>query len=175
MKRYPASQSAIVDPSILLVSDRTQVRATLLDGFTQLVTDRVRAGWSCHTVTFLSSQLPGPPSAAIGRMKDEVHRVNSTFLTRVHRKPRMASTNELPVLIAVMDLPVHKHNESSGPMVLCNGGLHLHALVLIPPASRLRVSLANHLRVSIGLQIYCRPNDSPDQYFHALRSLYTTH
>jgi transposase len=110
----------------------------VIDTSTQLVTDRVRAGWSCHLVTILFSQLPGPRSAVTGRMKDEVHRLYSTLLTRVHRKPRTASTNELPVLIAVMDLPVHKHNKSSGPMVLY--GLHVHALMLIPPTSRLKCS-----------------------------------
>ena len=124
----------------------SHAKADLVDGYTQLVTDRVRSGWSCNLVTFLFSQLPGPRSAVINRMKDEVHRIYSTLLTRVHRKPRTASTDELPVLIAVLDLPVHKHNKLSGPMVLCNGGLHVHALMLMPPTSRLKESLADHLR-----------------------------
>ena len=110
-----------------------------------MVTDRVRSGWSCDLVTFLFSQLPGPRSVVVSRMKDEVHRVYSTLLTRVHRKPRTASTHELPVLIGVLDLPVHKHNKLSGPMVLCNGGLHVHAL-LMPPTSRLKETLADHFR-----------------------------
>jgi hypothetical protein len=66
----------------------SQAKADLVDGYTQLVTDRVRAGWSCHLVTFLFSQLPGTRSTIISRMKDEVHRVYATLLTRVHRKPR---------------------------------------------------------------------------------------
>ena len=117
-----------------------------MDGYTQLVTDRVRSGWSCNLVTFLFSQLPGPRAAVINRMKDEVHRIYSTLLTRVHRKPRTASTDELPVLIGAMDLPVYKRDKASGPMVLCNGGLHVHALMLMPPASRLKGSLADHFR-----------------------------
>jgi hypothetical protein len=79
-------------------------------------------------------------------MKDEVHRIYSTLLTRVHRKPRTASTDELPVLIGAMDLPVYKRDKASGPIVLCNGGLHVHALMLMPPASRLKESLADHFR-----------------------------
>jgi hypothetical protein len=79
-------------------------------------------------------------------MKDEVHRVYSTLLTRVHRKPRTASTDELPVLIGAVDLPVYKRDKASGPMVVCNGGLHVHALLLIPPASRLKGSLTDHFR-----------------------------
>ena len=124
----------------------SQAKAALVDGYTRLVTDRVRAGWSCHLVTILFSQLPGPRSTVISHMKDEVHRVYSTLLTRVHRKPRTASTDELPVLIGAMDLPVYKRDRASGPMVLCNGGLHVHALMLMPPASRLKESLADHFR-----------------------------
>jgi hypothetical protein len=124
----------------------SHAKADLVDGYTQLITDRVRSGWSCNLVTFLFSQLPGPRSAIINRMKDEVHRVYATLLTRVHRRPRTASTDELPVLIGVLDLPVHKHNKLSGPMVLCNGGLHVHALMLMPPTSRLKESLADHFR-----------------------------
>jgi hypothetical protein len=79
-------------------------------------------------------------------MKDEVHRVDSTLLTRIHRKPRTASTDDLPELIGAMDLPVYKRDKASGPMVLCNGGLHVHALMLMPPTSRLKESLADHFR-----------------------------
>jgi len=79
-------------------------------------------------------------------MKDEVHRIYATLLTRVHRKPRKASTDELPVLIGAMDLPVYKRDKASGPMVACNGGLHVHALMLIPPASRFKGSLPDHFR-----------------------------
>ena len=79
-------------------------------------------------------------------MSDEVHRVYSTLLTRVHRKPRTASTDELPVLIGAMDLPVYKRDKASGPMVVCNGGLHVHAVLLMPPASRLKGSLTDHFR-----------------------------
>jgi hypothetical protein len=81
----------------------SQAKADLVDGYTQLVTDRVRDGWSCSLVTFLFSQLRGPRTAIISRMKDEVQRVYSTLLTRVHRKPRIASTDELPVLIGAVE------------------------------------------------------------------------
>ena len=99
----------------------SHAKANLVDGYTQLVTDRVRSGWSCSLVTFLFSQLPGPRTTVISRMKDEVHRIYSTLLTRVHRKPRTASTDDLPVLIGAMDLPVYKRDKASGPVVLCNG------------------------------------------------------
>src|SRR5665213_2642660 len=91
----------------------SRAKADLIDGYTQMVTDRVRAGWSCHLVTFLFSQISGPRPAVIYATRDGVHRVYSTLLTRVHRKPRTASTDELPVLIGVLDLPVNKRDRTS--------------------------------------------------------------
>jgi hypothetical protein len=123
---------------------RSQSQTDLVDGYTRLVTDRINEGWSCHLVTILFSQLPGPRNAVIDRMRDEVQRVYSTLLTRVHRKPRTLSTDKLPVLVGAADLPVYKRDRSSAPTVFCNGGLHFHALVLVPHASRLKESLADH-------------------------------
>ena len=50
------------------------------------------------------------------------------------------------MLIGAVDLPVYKRDKASRPMVICNGGLHVHALMLIPPTSRLKGSVANHFR-----------------------------
>jgi hypothetical protein len=109
---------------------RSQSQTDLVDGYTRLVTDRINDGWSCHLMTILFSQLPGPRGAVIDRMKDEVQRVYSTLLTRVHRKPRTVSTDKLPILVGAVDLPVYKRDRSSAPTVFCNGGLHFHALVI---------------------------------------------
>ena len=118
-----------------------------------MVTDRIEKGWTCHLVTFLFSQLPGTRPTVINQMKDEIQRVYSTFLTRVHRKPRTASPDELPVLIAVADLPVYKRDRSSSPLVLCNSGLHFHGLLLVPPTSRLDGTLDEHFRSNHGLYL----------------------
>ena len=131
-----------------------EINDALVDGYTQLVTDRVRAGWSCHLVTVVFYQMPGPQGAVIGRMRDEVQRIYSTLVTRVHRKPRAASADQLPVLLGALDLPVYKRDRASSPMVLCNGGLHVHALVLMPPGSRLTEPLADHFQEN--LEAVCR-------------------
>jgi hypothetical protein len=130
---------------------RSPSKTDLVDGYARLVTDRIHDGWSCHLVTILFSQLPGPRGAVIDRMKDEVERVYSTLVTRVHRKPRTVSTDKLPVLVGAVDLPVYKRDRSSAPTVFCNGGLHFHALLLIPPASRLRESLPDHFEINPDL------------------------
>jgi len=118
----------------------------MVDGYTRLVTDRTLEGWSCHLVTVLFSQLPGSRAAIVNRMKDEVQRCYSTLLTRVHRKPRTAPTDELPVLLGAIDLPVYKRDRTSAPKVFCNCGLHFHGIILVPPASRLRESLVDHFQ-----------------------------
>jgi hypothetical protein len=128
----------------------------LVQGYTEMVTDRIEKGWTCHLVTFLFSQLPGTRSAVISQMKDEIQRVYSTLLTRVHRKPKTTSSDELPVLIAAADLPVYKRDRSSSPTVLCNGGLHFHGLLLVPPTSRMDTSLEEHFRSNEGLYMGCR-------------------
>lgn len=117
-----------------------------LNGYTQLVTDRIEQGWSCYLVTMLFQQLPGSRPTIISRMKQEIQRVYSTLITRVHRKPRTASSNELPILIGAADLPVYKTDRSTAPLIRCNGGLHFHALILIPERSRLREPLQDHFQ-----------------------------
>jgi len=79
-------------------------------------------------------------------MKQEIQRVYSNLITRVHRKPRTAPPDELPILIGAVDLPVYKSDRFSSPLVRCNRGLHFHALILIPDRSRLRVPLQDHFQ-----------------------------
>lgn len=123
----------------------------IVGGYAELVSDRVRARWSCHLVTFLFTQFAGPRSVVIGGMRDEIERFYSTLVTRVHRKPRAASPDELPVLIGAADLPVHKRAPCSSPLSLCNGGLHFHAVLLIPPGSRLREPVDEHFSANDDL------------------------
>lgn len=131
-------------------TDQHQIQLTL-NGYTQLVTDRIKQGWSCHLLTMLFQQLPGSQPTIISRLNQEIQRVYSTLITRVHRKPRTAFPDELPVLIGAVDLPVYKSDRSSSPLVRCNGGLHFHALVLIPNRSRLRESLQDHFQACAHL------------------------
>jgi hypothetical protein len=117
-----------------------------VDGFTQLVGDRMKDGWSCHFITFPFAQLPGPRSAVIQAMNGEIQRVYSTFVTRTHRKPRTTPTHDLPILIGTADLQVYKRDPTSSPLILCNGGLHFHGLLLVPPDTRLGVPVDEHFR-----------------------------
>jgi hypothetical protein len=124
------------------------INRQLVDGYTQVVIDRVDSGWSCHLMTFPFAQLPGPRIAVIQAMKDELQRVFSTLVTRIHRKPRTASPDELPILIGAADLPVYRRDRDSSPLVRCNDGLHFHALLLVPPATRLGIPVEEHFRAN---------------------------
>ncbi|MGA9329222.1 MAG: hypothetical protein WBV83_09125, partial [Bradyrhizobium sp.] len=107
------------------------VTRQFVDGYARLVIDRVNDAWTCHLMTFPFVQFPGPRGAVILAMKDEIQRVYSTFLTRTHRKPRSTPSDELPVLIGAADLQVPKRDRRSSPLVLCNGGLHFHGLLMV--------------------------------------------
>ena len=67
-------------------------------------------------------------------------------MTRTHRKPRSTPSDELPVLIGAADLQVYKKDPTSSPLILCNGGLHFHALLMVPPDTRLDVPVEQHFR-----------------------------
>jgi hypothetical protein len=127
------------------------INRQLVQGYTQMVTDRIEQGWTCDLLTFLFSQCPGTRPSVISQMKDEIQRVYSTFLTRVHREPRTALPDTLPVLIGAADLPVYKHDRATSPMVLCNSGLHFHALMLVPATSRLEGPVDEHFQHNDGL------------------------
>jgi hypothetical protein len=103
-------------------------------------------GWSGSILTFLFDQLP--TSRPSNLMRSEVQRVYSTFVTRVVRDPtRPSRRDRLPVLVGSLDLPVFKHRRDAStgePGV--NGGLHAHAILLVPPRSRLRGSVVDHFR-----------------------------
>ena len=128
-------------------------KAQWLDGYSHMITDRVREGWSPYLLTVMFTQLPGPRHVVIDHMRDALHRLYSQLVTRVHRKPRTAASDELPVLIGVFDLPVYKRDRSSSPLVPCNGGVHFHAVVLVPPTSRLRGSLVDHMAEHTDLYV----------------------
>jgi hypothetical protein len=50
----------------------------------------------------------------------------------------------VPVLLASADLPVFKRSKTSALPDVLNGGLHQHAIILLPPRSRLREDLGVH-------------------------------
>ena len=117
----------------------------IVAGYVELIQRRIADGFTPYFVTFMFHPLPGGPAAIVAQMRREVERVYSTLVTRVVRDPRSpAAVGRLPLLIGCVDLPVRKTTKVQLRDVAVNGGLHVHAVLLIPARSRLRVPVVEH-------------------------------
>lgn len=126
-------------------SQRHQPGQAIIDGYGRMLSDRIADGWSAYLVTLVFQHFAGARQVVLNRMKDEVQRVYSTLVTKVHKRPKTAPVDKLPVLIAVADLPVFKWNGTKASSS-CNDGLHFHAILMLPPASRLKESMVEHFQ-----------------------------
>lgn len=138
------------------LTDRKSIMR-IVSAYSQMVVDRTDEGWSCDLLTFMFNPIFGSVDTVLNHMKDEVERIYSTLLTRICRRPRSRSLDQLPFLIACADLPVPKIDKRSSKLVVRNEGLHFHGLLLTPAESRLRRGLADHFREHD--HIYC-PDES---------------
>jgi hypothetical protein len=128
--------------------DRSKSHRALLDlisGYAKLADDLIDQGLTAHLMTFMYAPLSGSFKALLIQMRREIESVYKRFLTRVVRKPRsLTSRDRLPILIAAADLPGFRSRRSPLGFVLVNDGIHFHALLFIPPSSRLRESADEH-------------------------------
>jgi hypothetical protein len=134
--------------------------------FAHLVTHRLDNGWSGYMVTVMFSNIRGTRPRVLQGMKDEIARLYSILVTDVHRKPRTAPTDELPVLLGALDLPVVKRRRMVGTQPSYNDGLHFHGLILLPPTSRLKQDLTEYFRDKRGLYVRA---DKPVERIHVQR------
>jgi hypothetical protein len=131
---------------------------TLVGAYSDLVQSRIDEGWSGWFVTFMFDQLPGSVQTHRLLMINEVQRVYSTFLTRAIRNPsRQSNRSRLPILIGSLDMPIYKRARIRLGDASINDGLHAHAVLLVPPQSRLRESVPDHFRAKDFLY---RPSES---------------
>jgi hypothetical protein len=135
--------------------DSNRPEQTIASGYGQLIANRLDDGWSPYLITLSFQHLVGPRHVVLARMRDEVQRIYSTLVTYVHRRPRTAPTDKLPVLIGVADLPVAKREKTKSPSS-CNGGLHFHAILVLPPSCRLKGSVVDHF--ASNADRYAGPN-----------------
>ena len=132
--------------------------AELIDGYTQMVTDRIQDGWSPYLLTFMFHPLNGSPDTIGRQMEREVERVYGTMLPRIVRKPRsLAHLHKLPVWLGCPDFPVPKHDRKVLRDVAINDGLHVHTISLLHPRSRMKEDFRNHIEEEHGR--YVRHDD----------------
>jgi len=130
----------------LVHPDRSNVPNSIVAGYHRMLEDRIRQGWTCDLVTITFNRVKGSPEVKRRRMIDDVILLYSRLVTRTTRKPRRADVDQLPLFIGAVDFPVFKHDRTLGPQTYQNDGLHVHLLVALPPYTRLREPLANHVR-----------------------------
>lgn len=117
----------------------------LIDGYIQIIEDRVAQGWKPYLVTMTFRPLPGSQRRILDQMLQDAERVYRRVLTRTVRNPRSdALYGKLPIWIVAPDYPVPKSAKKLLKDVVVNGGGHLHAMALDPPWSRLPDGLDEH-------------------------------
>ena len=126
----------------------TKIKQEIIQqGYGQMVTSKLRQRWEGYLLTFMFNQLRGSRRSVFRQMEREIERVYATVLTRIVRKPHSETyKNHLPIWIGCPDFPVPKHVKMELRDVVVNDGLHIHAIALIPPTSRLPTSLDQHFQ-----------------------------
>ena len=98
-----------------------------------------------HFVTFMYHPLPGTQTNKIERMGQDIERIYNRLLTRCVRNPRSELyRDKRPILFASPDLPVYKRNKDSMESIIINDGLHMHAIIIMRPGTRLKETLVDH-------------------------------
>src|SRR4051795_12421189 len=70
---------------------------------------------------------------------------DAVVLTRCVRNPRSELyRDKRPILFASPDLPVYKRNKDSMESIIINDGLHMHAIIILRPGTRLKETLVDH-------------------------------
>src|SRR3954453_3486663 len=124
--------------------------------YAKWVSNYMENHWDGYLLTFMFRQLSGSRASVLRQMERELERVYARALTRIVRKPRCeAAQGQLPILLGSPDFPVPKAQKQSLGDVTLNDGLHVHALALIPPGSRMREGLHQHF--AAGQPSYIRP------------------
>lgn len=118
------------------------------EAYADMVIARYLRGFTGTFLTFMFHPLPGSEQAKIEQMFDEAERCNSLLLSRCYRLPRKIPDFDKPFWLVSPDWPVQKTGFDRDHFVNIevNDGLHLHAVVMLPPDTKLkRQSLADHI------------------------------
>jgi hypothetical protein len=115
-------------------------RASLIvEAYGKWVERYVDQGFRVYLVTFKFSNITGPDIHKISEMHREIeNQFYPTLIKHVERWPLKPSRQQnLPRLISVPDLPVHKNTKKlSARDVTINNGLHVQAIVAMAPTLR---------------------------------------
>ena len=120
--------------------------------WTKYVDDYIAMGWKPYLLSFMFEPLPGREDRKLQQMERLIENAYGIFVTRVVRNPASPTRRgTLPVWLCSPDLPVikkHIKEKQSLRDLRPNDGLHFHAILLLPPWSRIDDVAAHfqHLR-----------------------------
>jgi hypothetical protein len=119
--------------------------------------------------------MTGNQKSINARMMDDVALFWRTFSKFVVKKNRTAPNHLHAKLIALPDRPVFKRKKLTLAQVTINDGRHVHGILAIPPTTRMREDLANHVA---SQAVYTDPRWTRIRHIHAKpitsRPTYTT-
>jgi hypothetical protein len=128
----------------------------LITAYAEFVARQVNEGWTASLLTFTFHELPGSPAAVARQMERDLERIYATLVSRVVRNPASRhQVGKLPVWICSPDYPVFKREKQKLSDVTINDGRHVHGTGLMPPKSRLKEGLEDHIAAHRNL--YIRP------------------
>lgn len=113
----------------------------LVQEYARWIEDHIDRGWNPYLLSFMFTPLAGSERAIAQQMERAITAEYSSTLTRVVRNPR--SSPDLPVWVCCSDHLVYKREKITLKDATVNGGLHAHALAIIPPENRLRTNYAD--------------------------------
>jgi hypothetical protein len=119
-------------------------RINQINAYCTMVKDRLNQGWTGSILTLMFNHLRGSPDSVRLQMRETAQQVYSAILKKMVRRPRSPGAVR-PLLIGCPDFPVFKHHQKQ---LLCdirpNDGLHWNGILLAPPDSRLKTSVAQY-------------------------------
>ena len=123
------------------------------DAWGDYVEAYIKRGWKSYLLTFMFEPLPGRQTIKMSQMARYLEIAYGIFVTRggcASRRLR-ATRGSAPIWLCMPDLPCFKRKKYSLRDVVPNDGLHYHAILLLPPWSRI---------------------DDVELHFESLRSIY---
>jgi hypothetical protein len=118
-------------------------RIDQIASYTAMVRDRLNENWTGSILTLMFEQLAGSHEAVRLQMRETALQVYSAILKKMVRRPRSPGAVR-PLLIGCPDFPVFKHQKQPLYDIRPNDGLHWNGILLAPPASRLKTSVAQY-------------------------------
>ena len=114
-------------------------------GYGSWICDWMDHNHDLYLLTFMFEHMSGSRGSINARMIADVGHFWRTLSKWIVRRNRTAPHHLLPKLIAFPDRPVFKRKKQTLAQVTINDGQHVHGALAIPPTTRMKDDLPNHV------------------------------